>query len=309
MIVLTNSTVDFTLQQTSISDTKEPWMEIFDQLSQVIALYMKSSTPLETPRDYSLLAFIYTVAVLRQTSLLFCVWSSKGWGALAFVSMLQPGSTSHLQKIISDHSLINLERLSAITGITRSQIANTLSQAHGPWLLHLDPHQRLVILQSMASIYDCLGFKRKEVYVLREVISCIMDLIVCGREEDEQTLKSDVGSAGLTVRAGLSSGDEPTTAGSVGVRRNESWDGNQSILKLLYYICKVLGVNLESVNLVDIPIGDGSKTNDVSKGDKAYSEDLDMSKSQNISFGWPELQVGVIREAIAVAEALPGRSS
>ena len=102
-------------------------MENFDQLSQVIALYLKSSTLLETPQDYSLLAFIYTVTVVRQTSLLFCVWSSKGWGALAFVLMLQLGSTSHLQKIISNNSLINLERLSAITGITCSQIANILS--------------------------------------------------------------------------------------------------------------------------------------------------------------------------------------
>jgi len=302
--------VDVTLQQTSISDMKEPWMEIYDQLSQVIALYLKSSTPLEPPQDYTLLAFIYTVAVLRQTSLLFCVWSSKGWGALAFVSMLQPGSTSYLQKIISDNSLINLERLSAITGITRSQIAITLSQAHGPWLLHLDPYQRLVILQSMASIYSCLGFKRKEIYVLREVVSCIMDLVVCGREQDEQIRKSDVGSAGLTVRNGLSSGDEPATlAGGVGIRRNESWDGNQSILRLLYYTCKVLGVNLESVNLADALTGDGSKVDDLMKGDKPLPEDLDMTKSPNISFGWPELQVGVIREAIAVAEALPGRSS
>ncbi|KAL4067655.1 transport protein Trs120 or TRAPPC9 TRAPP II complex subunit-domain-containing protein [Scleroderma citrinum] len=292
--------------QTSISDMKEPWMEIYDQLSQVITLYLKSPAPLETPQDYSLLAFTYTVAVLRQTSLLFCVWSSKGWGALAFVSMLQPGSTSYLQKIISDNSLINLERLSAITGITRSQIASTLSQAHGPWLLHLDPHQRLVILESMASIYNCLGFKRKEIYVLREVISCIMDLIVCGREEDDQLRKSDLGSAGLTVRTGLPSGDESVASagGSVGVRRKESLDGNQSVLKLLYYTCKVLGVNLESVNLADAPIGDGPKANDM-EGNKPYPEDLDLTKSPNVSFGWPELQVGVIREAIAVAEALP----
>ena len=67
----------------------------------------------------------------------------------------------------------------------------------------------------------------------------------------------------------------------------------------------MLGVNLDSVNLVDILIGDWSKTNNVLKGDKAYSEDLDMSKSQNISFGWPEIQAGVIREVIAVAEVLP----
>ncbi|KAG1715706.1 hypothetical protein ID866_1469 [Astraeus odoratus] len=292
--------------QSSLSDVKEPWMEIYDQLSQVIALYLKSASPLETAQDYSLLAFVYTTAVLRQTSLLFCVWSSKGWGVLAFASMLQPGSTSYLQKNISDDSLINLERLSAMTGISRSHIANTLSQAHGPWLLHLSPRERLVILQSMASIYNCLGFRRKEVYVLREVISCVMDLIVCGREEDEQLRRSDFGGAGLAIRTGSANSDElVNSAGSLGVRRNEKLEGNQSILRLVYYICKVLGVNLEAVSPVYASAGDGSEAVDPVAGAEPQPDDTDVTEYLNIPFGWPELQVGVIREAIAVAEALP----
>ena len=40
-----------------------------------------------------------------------------------------------------------------------------------------------MVLEAMASVYGALGFRRKEAYVLREVLGCIMDLIVCGREE------------------------------------------------------------------------------------------------------------------------------
>ncbi|KAF8559602.1 hypothetical protein OG21DRAFT_1402685 [Imleria badia] len=291
--------------QASISDTKDPWMEINEQLSQAVAIYLKASVPSDTPQDYSLLAFVYTSAVLRQTSLLFCVWSSKGWGALAFASMLQPGATSYWQKVISDNSWINLERLSVITGITRSQIASTVSQAHGPWLLHLGPQERLVVLHSIANIYSCIGYRRKEAYVLREVISCIMDLVVCGRDEDYQLRRSDVGSAGLVVRtSGLQNGDDntPTGNGSLAFRPNENMQGNQSVLRVLTYACKTLGVDLESVSVAAPPNAEEEGNVDL---DIVPFEALSLAESLNKSFGWPELQVGVVREAIAVAEALP----
>lgn len=282
-------------------------MEINEQLSQAVSLYLKASVPSDPLQDYSLLAFVYTSAVLRQTSLLFCVWSSKGWGALAFASMLQPGATSYWQKVISDNSWAHLERFSVITGITRSQIASTVSQAHGPWLLHLGPQERLVVLQSMANIYSCMGYRRKEAYVLREVISCIMDLVVCGRDEDHQLRRSDVGSAGLFVRtAGLQDGDDntPTGNGSLAFRPNENMQGNQSVLKVLTRACKALGVDLESVNVAAQPNAEDDNVDP----DIVPFEALSLVESLNNSFGWPELQVGVVREAIAVAEALPGQS-
>lgn len=257
-------------------------------------------------QDHSLLALTYCTAVMRQTSLLFCTWSTKGWGALAFASMLQPGSTSYTQKTTSDSSWTNLERISIVSGVSRSQIANTVSQAHGPWLLHLGPHERLTILQSMASIYSSLGYRRKEAFILREVISCIMDLIVCGREENDLLRKSDVGSTSIGNRSENSDEVSIVGKGSVGVRQNEILEGNQSILKLLVRACKVLGVDLEAVGVAKTTDGTSSEVGGRDSNGSA-GEDLegpvDAAKE---CFGWPELQVGVIREAIAVAEALPG---
>lgn len=293
--------------QSSVSNNgvKEPWADIYEQLSQAIALYHKAPVPSDLSQDHSLLALTYCTAVLRQTSLLFCTWSTKGWGALAFASMLQPGSTSYTQKMTSDSSWTNLERINIVSGVSRSQIANTVSQAHGPWLLHLDPHERLTILQSMASIYSSLGYRRKEAFILREVISCIMDLIVCGREENNLLRKSDIGSAGVGSRSENSDEMSIVGKGAVGVRQNEILEGNQSILKLLVRACKVLGIDLEAVCVAKVTDGTSSE---VGSGDNSSSAVDDLDASTDVakeSFGWPELQVGVIREAIAVAEALP----
>lgn len=292
--------------QSSVSNNgnKEPWADIYEQLSQAVALYHKAPVPSELSQDHSLLALTYCTAVMRQTSLLFCIWSTKGWGALAFASMLQPGSTSYMQKTTSDSSWANLERLSIVSGVSRSQIANAVSQAHGPWLLHLGPHERLTILQSMANIYSCLGYRRKEAFVLREVTSCIMDLIVCGREENDLLRKSDVGSASIGNRS--ENGDEVNMVGkgAVGVRPNEILEGNQSILVLLIRACKVLGVDLEAVGVAKA----ADTSSEVESGDsnRPSTEDLEsLADAAKEPFGWSELQVGVVREAIAVAEALP----
>lgn len=293
--------------QSSVSNNsvKEPWADIYEQLSQAIALYHKASVPSDLSQDHSLLALTYCTAVMRQTSLLFCTWSTKGWGALAFASMLQPGSTSYTQKTTSDSSWTNLERISIVSGVSRSQIANTVSQAHGPWLLHLGPHERLTILQSMASIYSSLGYRRKEAFILREVISCIMDLIVCGREENDLLRKSDAGSVSTGNRSENSDEVSIVGKGAVGVRQNEILEGNQSILKLLVRACKVLGVDLEAVGVAKTTDGTRSEVGGRDSGGSAV-EDLERPvDAAKESFGWPELQVGIIREAIAVAEALP----
>ncbi|KAG2134424.1 TRAPP II complex [Suillus bovinus] len=293
--------------QSSVSNNgiKEPWADIYEQLSQAIALYHKAPVSSELSQDHSLLALTYCTAVMRQTSLLFCTWSTKGWGALAFASMLQPASTSYTQKTTSDSSWTNLERISNVSGVSRSQIANTVSQAHGPWLLHLGPHERLTILQSMASIYSSVGYRRKEAFILREVISCIMDLIVCGREENDLLRKSDVRSASIGNRS--ENGDEVSIVGkgAVGVRQNEILEGNQSILKLLVRACKVLGVNLEAVGVATATDGTSSEGRGGDSNGSTMEDSEDPGDAATESFGWPELQVGVIREAIAVAEALP----
>lgn len=278
--------------------SREPWIGIIDKLSQAAYLYSKASTSDPEP-NYSLLTFLYTCCILRHASLLFSVWSAKGWGPLAFTTMLQSGSKPYFPPTISgrdDGGWNHLERLSSVSGISRSSIANVLAQAHGPWLVHLGTRERIAILEAMSSLYGCLGYRRKEAYLLREVLGCIMDLMVCGREEDGLSRMSNPATGGLGIY-GLSFSVSDMGWNGVGVRVRESVEGNESILHLLKYICKVFGIDLEAVNLVGRP--PGTKSSDFEEFEKATLTNVGEQ------YGWPELQVGVIREAVAVAEALP----
>ncbi|KAF8212193.1 TRAPP II complex [Mycena galopus ATCC 62051] len=257
---------------TSTSAGKEPWNDVFEKLSQAIYLYHRFPG-VDGEHNYSLLSYLYSCAVLRQASLLFSVWSAKGWGPVAFGTMLQPGPTPYLPPTLSHEGLTswaNLERLSTLSGIPRSSISAVLAQVHGP---------------CTASLYACLGYRRKEAYILREVLGCILDLIVCGREED-----------GLGIQ-----GSNSSQRGNVGVRFSENIDGNESVLKLLKYVCKVLGINLDAVRLLET-----SNTDHTEAQDTAASLEDDVATEFTEPYGWPELQVGVVREAVAVAEALPG---
>ncbi|KAJ4487929.1 TRAPP II complex [Lentinula aciculospora] len=264
--------------QTSTSVGREPWSDIADKLAQATILYFK--VPPSDIDNYQFLSYLYCCCVLRHTSLLFAIWSAKGWGPLAFTTMLQPGPTPYLPPTLSHNESTtwsNLERLSSMSGIPRTTISSLLSQVHGPWLLHLGSRERVSVLEAIASTYSCLGYRRKESYILREVLGCILDLIVCGREEDAHT---NMRSFGIK--------------GTVGIRLNESSDGNESILKLIKHVCKVLGVHLDAIQIVDD-----------SSDPMSHSEADDESDIYREPFGWPELQIGVVRESVAVAEALP----
>jgi hypothetical protein len=91
---------------------------------------------------------------------------------------------------IPTHTYLATAIASSISGVTRPQMAAVISQAHRPWLLHLGHRERITTLESNSS----LGYRRKEVYILREVVGCIMDLVVCAREQSEPGL-----SYGTTV--------------------------------------------------------------------------------------------------------------
>lgn len=270
-----------------------------EKLTQAINLYQRAPAP-ETDQMHALLAFLYCCCVLRQSSLLFSIWSAKGWGPLAFTTMLHPGPKPFLPPTLStphaDPGTLHLERLTSITGISRASISSSLAQLHGPWLLHLGARERIAILEASASIYSCLGYYRKESYILREVLGCILDLIVCGRDED------GVSQPSIPVTAGLGIHNTPgPPVGTLGVRISESVDGNKSVLRLLLRVCSTLGINLEAISLAD-PTANGQTETTPSLDE--YDEDLFHELKEPV--GWPELQVGVIREAIAVAEALPG---
>jgi trafficking protein particle complex subunit 9 len=166
-------------------------------------------------------------------------------------------------------------------------------------------HERIALLEAMAGMYAALGYRRKETYVLREVLGCVLDLLVCGREEDGYyRISSPPLLTGLAIQGLTPTVNEGDKRGSVGIKQNESKEGNVSVLKLLKYICRVLGVDLDAVRLVKVD-ADGRPAS-LSNGDPTIRSIEEETPVPQDPFGWPELQVGIVREAIAVAEALPG---
>jgi hypothetical protein len=178
--------------------------------------------------------------------------------------------------------------MTTLTSITRTQISNIASLAHGPFLLHLDHHDRIRILSSLASIYSCLGFRRKEVFILREVQATLMDLLLSAKDETQASAHWNA----------LSSVNRKS---SVTEEDDDGADGNESMLRMAKYICEVYGLDLTLVKLVKEDKAVAAEV-DVDAGDV---QSLAAKDALQLPFGWPELQVGVAREAIAITESLP----
>lgn len=287
-----------------VSSSKDPWIEPAEKIAQASNMYSKIIPGQDQDQQYPLLTYLYVTCVLRHTSLLYSVWSAKGWGPVAFTTLLDPGPVPYIPPTLAHPdqlSFVNLERLSIASGIKRGQISEVLSQAHGPWLLHLGSRERIAILQFIAAIYGYIGYRRKEAYVLRETIGCVMDLVVCGREHyDDYRLTS--------AKPVVIGQDVPTpVAGTLGMRESEPAEGNEGIVKLVKYVCKIHGVNLGTVSVVETGPEAILPRKSHTRNERRDSEvpkipEDDLSKEP---IGWPELQIGIVREAIAIVEALP----
>lgn len=266
-----------------VSDKELPWSDISDKLTRAINLYAAASpSSMLTDVEYSLFSLLLTDSVLRHSNLLFAIWASKGWGSVALSNMVRPRLPDVFDvRPVPEARLVALDTESKVS---RTHISAVLGQAHGPFLVHLRPHDKVRVLSALARTYALLGYRRKEVYILRELLSVLMDMIVCGREEaaQHQSMMSPVTNG--AVNGGPQNG-------TVGVRAHESVVGNASILALVKQVCDIYGAPLDAIGVAeDANVLQAAPLGDVPRKDH---------------FGWPELQVGVVREALAIAEALP----
>ncbi|GJJ12127.1 hypothetical protein Clacol_006368 [Clathrus columnatus] len=266
-------------------DQKEIWREMADKLSHASNLYSRVSpgpVTASSQLDATLITYLYTSCVCRHTVLLFSVWGTKGWGIGTFNTLLYPGLPPSLTQLDADE--YQRHRLTATTAINCAQISLVLAQAHGPFLLHLEPYDRIRLLRFMATVYSAIGFQRKEVYILRELLSSIMDTLVSSREEILKGSKSprEETNGSLNLKE----------SGNLAFRTLESPQGNESITRLGKYICEVYGIDLTSVKLLG--------------NDQTIQTKLDTPfESPPSQYGWDDLQLGAVREAVAIAEALP----
>lgn len=257
-------------------------MEHSEKLLRAASLYASAVDVAGGEEYLPELSALYVEVCLRHSSLLYSIWKASGWNSFCF-DLLRGESRVHRLSYPENRggpSANNAKYHKAVIGISRSDISGALAQAHGPWLLHLYHRDRIEMLSRVSSMYAGMQYKRREAYTLREILACLMDLVVQGREEARMATELQT-SVQVPVKI--------DNQGCIGIRENDTITGNDSLLKLVKYICDIHSVDLDSVAFAD-------EAPNVSESYKAAAKPS----------AWTDLQVGLVREAIAVAEALPG---
>lgn len=278
--------------------------DIQNHLNQALALYHKASPPLPSTSASSRdpLAFLYTSVALRHARLISDIYISGEISPLSSqLSLSSPRSLTQRDfpppprptptASATQPGLIRL-------GLTRSDVVRLAGKAHGPWLSLLADRERIAALSKLVDLMRGLGMRRREGIYARQVLGCVVDLVVRARV-----------TASSSAVIGQMNGAAPTR-GEVGVRAPLERDGNEGLMVVLARVLEGYGVDLdrelfvqglETKNLGAVEIAGGGGEPVAGSGGKTA-----MESGVNARFGWPELQLRALRDGIAIAEALPG---
>lgn len=235
-----------------------------------------------------LLAWLYASMCLRISRFVLMIFAAGGWGSIAssaLVSNTLPRTFPALlnnpnDPVKSRNRRLNLVDLASRSEISRQTIFGHAQVAIGPFRRAMTAADQLAVFVEVVWIARWLELERKEASATREIVKLLAMAVVEGREEhrDQQTgaVMSPTEMPGSSVNQ------------AVTIRRKESTDGNAGVMALIERVCAVFGIDLLSFT------------------DEQTEPVLQAAKElRPTHFGWPELQVEIMKEAIAVSEALP----
>jgi hypothetical protein len=253
-----------------------------------------------------LLAYLYTGMSLRISHFLLIIWSAGGWGSIALSSLM--AHTLPRTFILpldgeaekDDHARRKRRRyltlLSSRSQLTRNSIYGHTTGALGPHHRAMTKSEQLTVHVEAIWLARWLDLPRHEAVITREVVKRIGVMVAEGREETRRLLaagfshsKGVADTAASEASVGLGLGMPVAPSQTVAVRRKESTVGNEAVLRLFERASGIMGVNLLS--------WESRVTN------TSIFSATEMERPPK--FGWPELQVEMLKEGIAVAEALP----
>lgn len=124
---------------------------------------------------------------------------------------------------------------------------------------------KLFIVTGIASTFGTIGFRRRHAYYLRQTALLVLPLLVQARVSTPAN-----GSA--------------SAASSLVFRSYGGHEGDESVLTCLDEFCTIYGVG---------DLQDRVNAKDIERG------------TEDMSIGWPDLQVDVLKDSVSIAEALP----
>lgn len=320
-----------------------PWESIAKAYTVAIRIYAKCLSPLavllsptkavssDSPRDFTH-PLIHASACVQYARFLIAVWSCHGWNGECFDQLLYGGTPLLLRgenprsPPPGEDTFISW---SLDSGVRRDEIATAASQALTLSVPALKPRDQVLVLSSMASIFGWLGFVRRETYLLRRLLSSVIDwlhhVVRTHREEhpeSKQVLRIRLGEVAPGLHVVWNSAS----------RAKCDFD---AILVLVAQVCDTYGIQLDNL-LARVPDDHAlARTRDIRRLSALgslrpaaarqlwskdryrpvdmYAVDADADPDGNSppsttmggeAFGWTEVQALVLKDALAIAETL-----
>lgn len=243
-----------------------------------------------------LLAYLYATLCLRISHFALFMFAAGGWGSIAVSSLISyslprsfPAPVENKDDVAAARRRrIVLGQLALSSQLSRSTILGHAEAALAPFRLAMTKAEQLAVHVEVVWLARWLEMERKEARVTREIIKLVSSVVVEGREEHTRWMSRVNSGLGLGVPIGRS--DPQVMSHSVAFRRKEVTEGNAGVMDLIQRVCAALGVEI-------LPLGVDAVTVPGIQGSNELNEPR---------FGWADLQVETLKEAIAVAENLPG---
>jgi len=261
-----------------------------------------ASNPGAVGTGEGLLAYLHTGLALRISHFLLIIWAAGGWGSIALSALLSHTLPRNFPLPLSSEELSDVDarrkrrRTLGLLGsrslLTRHSIFDHADSTLGPHHRAMTKAEQLALHVEVVWLARWLDLPRKEACVTREVVKRVAVIVVEAREENRRAQSSsrrptvtatpDPASVGLGLGMAV-----PNQA--VAVRRRESIEGNTGIIALFERALTLMGLDLL----------------DFSNESTLIQRMGDDPSPVSLRFGWPELQVEMMKEGIAVAESLP----
>ncbi|KAK4057137.1 hypothetical protein OIO90_001632 [Microbotryomycetes sp. JL221] len=300
-----------------------------EKLSQAASLYEKmlpSLAPDQPPPDPdSSHPLVYAESCLRIVRFYVAVWEANGNMSLAIERLVMKNKREEDQSTLANDMAKEamLRSLAPTNSVPRSNIATWISLAYSPHLSTLALPVRLRLVGEIASAFSLIGFRRKESFVLRELAALCAEGVagkgvevvtkiqapspIAEEDASSESPRPDLPAKGdkrpgispLLVPNQSSDGRSPSI-----VRTAVDSTGNDSIVRIAEKVCDTFGVDVvpRAATRAD---DRGARRTSLVQGQTKDG----AAGTRTISFGWPALQVGVLKDAISIAEALPDYQS
>jgi hypothetical protein len=267
-----------------------------------------SGGPTNVGTGEGLLAYLHVNLTLRLAHFLLIIWAAGGWGSIAlscFMGHTLPRSFPSLSPSIANSATASLEQrrrqkelsvLSHRAQMPRHEIFQHVELALAPHHQALTKTERIALLVEAVWVARWLGLPRKEAAVTRILVKRLALVIVEARDEARRANNPGIPRQAREAEAAVGLGfGIPVQTARVAVRRKESTEGNASIIELLERTLTTMGID---------PL---SFTNSSPLDPPEPPHDTKPDRSRH--YGWPELQVEIMKEAIAISETLPDHPS